>query len=89
MAEQIQKNKSVERTAPAIIEPMPESIASTTESSTLLDSIDALAKEMDTAGDDALLNAVRAEKVQVVFATGNSRFQSGESRAWTMGGNVD
>lgn len=89
MAEQIQKNKSARRSEPTTVDPMPESIQSTTESSTLLDSIDALAKEMDTAGDDALLNAVRAEKVQVVAATGRSQFQSGESRAWTMGGRVD
>lgn len=89
MAEQIQKNKSSTKTVPAVIEEMPESVPSSTESETILADLDTAIAAASAAGDDALLNAVRAERVQTVATTGNSRFQSANSRAWTMGGRVD
>lgn len=89
MAEQIQKTRSTKKAVPAVVEPMPESIASTTESETILESLDTAIAAASTAGDDALLAAVRAEKLQTVPSTGRSTLQSADSRAWTMGGNVD
>jgi hypothetical protein len=88
MAEQIQKNRTTKK-APAVIEPMPESTPSATESESILGSLDEAIAAASSAGDDALLNAVRGERVQVVASTGRSAFQSAESRAWTMGGAVD
>jgi len=52
--------------------------------------------ELDTIGagiaDDIILTAAAAERVKRVKGTGRARGAvtvSGESRAWTMGGDVD
>ena len=89
MPEQIHKNKSSKGAVPAVIDPMPESVASDTSSDEILDSLDTVIAAASLMGDDALLAAVRAERVQAVASTGRSNFQSAESRAWTMGGSVD
>lgn len=40
-------------------------------------------------GDEILLDVASTEKVKKVKGGGSSRLQSGTSRAWTMGGDVD
>ena len=40
-------------------------------------------------GDEILLDVAKTEKVKRVKGGGSSRLQSGTSRAWTMGGDVD
>lgn len=91
MAEQIQKSTTRAPKAPEVIEPMPVTTDSETTVATadVLADLDQAIAAASAAGDDALLSAVRSERVQTVASTGWSAFQSAESRAWTMGGQVD